>query len=158
MELVIRELDNADPSLEQVVYPLLLALRPQLSREAFRALIHDGGAQGARVLVACGADGQCVAAAIYRVLATSRGRVLFLDDLVTKPEARSHGVGAALLTRLEKAGREAGCERLELDSGVNNLGAHRFYHRHQLGIVALHFGKQLAPQPDQGAGGSGEAQ
>ncbi len=76
---------------------------------------------------------------------TSRGRVLFLDELVTDPKTRSRGVGAELTGEAEQRGRAAGCERIELDSGMTNQAAHRFYHRHRMGILALHFAKDLGP-------------
>ncbi|HWD02882.1 MAG TPA: GNAT family N-acetyltransferase [Amycolatopsis sp.] len=57
--------------------------------------------------------------------------------------ARSQGVGAGLLSRLEMLGRRTGCVRLELDSGVANATAHRFYFRHRLDVSAFHFAKTL---------------
>jgi GNAT superfamily N-acetyltransferase len=59
------------------------------------------------------------------------------------PEARSGGVGAALFEELERLGRVAGCARVELDSGKGNQAAHRFYHRQRMGVIALHFAKEL---------------
>jgi GNAT superfamily N-acetyltransferase len=143
MSVVIRELSEDDLALRADLYPLLAVLRPGLSPEAFDMLMSEGAAQGLRTLIAQDGQDRCVGAALYRVLATSRGRVVFLDDLVTDPEIRSQGVGAELLAEVERRGRAAGCERIELDSGVTNQAAHRFYHRHRLGILALHFAKEL---------------
>jgi GNAT superfamily N-acetyltransferase len=66
-----------------------------------------------------------------------------VDDLVTDPDARSSGVGAHLLAQLEDRARRLGCVRVELDSGVANHGAHRFYHARRMAIVALHFAREL---------------
>jgi GNAT superfamily N-acetyltransferase len=69
--------------------------------------------------------------------------MLFVDDLVTDPGARSGGVGTRLMAELEERARRAGCARIELDSGVSNHGAHRFYHAGRLSIVALHFAREV---------------
>ncbi len=60
-----------------------------------------------------------------------------MDDLVTCAEARCSGTGAALLTELEHRGKAADRERVELDSGTANQAAHRSYHRHRTGAIAL---------------------
>ena len=143
VNVTLREITANDPSLEADLYPLLAALRPGLSVNTFDTLLSEGREQGLRVLVADQGAERCIGAALYRIVATSRGRVTFLDDLVTNPARRSKGVGAALLAEVERRGCAAGCERLELDSGVNNQGSHRFYHRHGLHILALHFAKEL---------------
>ncbi|MGC8519534.1 MAG: GNAT family N-acetyltransferase [Steroidobacteraceae bacterium] len=143
MNVTLREITANDPSLEADLYPLLAALRPGLSVDTFDTLLSEGREQGLRVLIADQGADRCIGAALYRIVATSRGRVTFLDDLVTNPARRSKGVGAALFAEVERRGRAAGCERLELDSGVNNQSSHRFYHRHGLRILALHFAKEL---------------
>lgn len=79
----------------------------------------------------------------WRLLATSRGRILYVDDLVTAAERRSQGVGRELLAWLEERGRLARCARLELDSGVQNAAGHRFYFRARMHITAFHFTKAL---------------
>jgi len=132
-----------DPRGESDLYPLLRQLRPDLTLPAFQQLLADGYPQGLRYLLGYAADGPAVAAAGYRVTATSRGRILFVDDLVTADAARSMGLGGALLTQLERRGTESGCTALELDSGVSNALAHRFYFRHRLTVLAFHFAKHL---------------
>lgn len=141
--LRVVELAADDPRAEQDLYPLLRQLRPDLTSQAFRELIAGGYPQGLRYLLCYDADGVPLAAAGYRVTATSRGRILFVDDLVTADAARSTGIGGALLAELERRGRQTGCTALELDSGVSNAAAHRFYFRHRLGVLAFHFAEHL---------------
>ncbi|MEV6898918.1 GNAT family N-acetyltransferase [Amycolatopsis sp. NPDC051372] len=139
-ELVFRELGPADdPRVTKDLLPLLRRLRPALSGELFEELVTEGHEQGLRYLIAYSPAGQPLAAAGYRTLVTSRGRVLFVDDLVTDEASRSQGVGARLMGELKTLGRRGGCVRLELDSGVANPHAHRFYLRHRLDITAFHF-------------------
>jgi GNAT superfamily N-acetyltransferase len=71
------------------------------------------------------------------------GRYLYVDDLVTLPEARSRGYGAALLAWLAELGRAEGVAQLHLDSGKQRLDAHRFYEREGLEASGLHFQRPL---------------
>lgn len=136
----VEEVAADDPRRGTELYALLRELRPGLTRPAFEAVLAGAGV---RVLVAGDDAGRWVGAALYRVLATSRGRIFFVDDLVTAARLRSSGVGGRLLAELEARGRAARCERLELDSGVANEAAHRFYRRHGMSDIALHFAKRL---------------
>jgi GNAT superfamily N-acetyltransferase len=143
VDLAFAEMPPGDARLGAEIYPLLQVLRPELSRAAFDELVTGGLRQGLTVLAALGEHGACVGVALYRVLVTTRARILFVDDLVTSPDARSRGVGASLFGELERRGRAAGCQRVELDSGMTNHGAHRFYYRHRMAAIALHFAKDL---------------
>jgi GNAT superfamily N-acetyltransferase len=71
------------------------------------------------------------------------GRHLYVDDLVTLPEGRSRGYGAALLTWLAEFGRTRGAGQLHLDSGRQRADAHRFYEREGLEAVGVHFKRSL---------------
>lgn len=139
----IIELPIGDDRVHTAVYGLLQALRTRLTPDAFREFMSEGAPQGLKVLTAWDAQDRCVGAALYRVLATSRGRVLFVDDLVAAAHTRSRGIGAALLAALEQRGRAARCERVELDSGLTNQAAHRFYYRQRMEASAMHFAKSL---------------
>ena len=71
------------------------------------------------------------------------GRHLYVDDLVSLPELRSTGCGAALLAWLADHARAQGAAELHLDSGTQRTGAHRFYEREGLGMTSLHFRLRL---------------
>jgi GNAT superfamily N-acetyltransferase len=72
------------------------------------------------------------------------GRYLYVDDLVTDEAVRSRGDGRLLLDWLVKEATRAGCRELHLDSGVQRHGAHRFYLRERMDIVAYHFKLDLS--------------
>jgi GNAT superfamily N-acetyltransferase len=127
------------PQMSAHLRPLLRTLRPALTDDGFDRFAAEAHAQGLVFTAAYDAGGHCVAVATHRVLATSRGRILFVDDLVTDPARRSAGIGTTLLAHLSERARALGCRRVELDSGTTNLAAHRFYHARRLGITALHF-------------------
>ncbi len=81
---------------------------------------------------------RCVAG--FRIIENlASGRVLYVDDLVTGSEYRSSGCGQQMLHWLLAHAKAAGCDTLELDSGVQRFGAHRFYLRNRMDIVSHHF-------------------
>ncbi len=69
----------------------------------------------------------------------SRGRFLYIEDLVTDVAARSRGYGNALFVWLVEQARLEGCTQVDLDSGVQRCGAHRFYFRQGMHIPSFHF-------------------
>lgn len=114
-------------------------LRPHLDADRFVNQVRRQQASGYE-LVVLEADGAVQAVAGFRVLEQLvRGRVLYVDDLVTDADARSRGYGDALIDWLVVHARAAGCTALELDSGVQRHGAHRFYLRKRMDITAYHF-------------------
>lgn len=134
----VRDLE-VDDARWAAALPVLQELRPDLDAASLAEVYAEGHPQGYRFVGAF--DGaRCLGVAGYRVLATVVcGRKLYVDDLVTASEARSTGVGAALLTELERRARAAGCRALDLDSGVHRHGAHRFYLRERMRISSHHF-------------------
>ncbi|MFG2645852.1 GNAT family N-acetyltransferase [Streptomyces sp. NPDC048370] len=146
----IVDLEPGDPRLDSDLLPVLLELRPHLTSELFREVQERGRAQGLRFTAAYADDDTCVGAAGWRIIDnTSSIRKLYVDDLVTAADTRSTGVGHALLAHLEDHARQAGCLELNLDSGTHRTGAHRFYLRERLDIVAFHFSKELKPQESE---------
>ncbi|MCZ0980015.1 GNAT family N-acetyltransferase [Streptomyces diastatochromogenes] len=140
----IIDLSPGDPRLESDLLPVLRELRPQLTPEVFREVYEEGHGQGLRFSAAYADGGRCVGAAGWRVVVnTSSLRQLYVDDLVTAAAERSTGVGQALVEYLEGRAREAGCRELNLDSGTQRTGAHRFYLRERFDIVAFHFSRSL---------------
>jgi GNAT superfamily N-acetyltransferase len=85
---------------------------------------------------ACGGN-----ATLTPVLQCSRG--MYIDDLVTNSDDRSHGFGKLLFDWLVAAARERGCAVLALDSGVQRFGAHRFYLVNRMSIMSHHFTLRL---------------
>lgn len=120
-------------------FPVMRQLRPHLAEEAFVGRVQRQQAGGYRLVVLEDA-GTVQAVAGFRVLEQLvRGRVLYVDDLVTDEAARSRGYGDALFDWLLAHARADHCEALELDSGVQRHGAHRFYLRKRMDITAYHF-------------------
>ena len=141
--MTLVDLEPGDPRLKADVLPVLQELRPNLTPDAFAAVYEQGHPQGLRFTAAYD-DGRCVGVAGWRTVATTVCQLkLYVDDLVTTEAARSHGVGRGLLTALFEKARAAGCQVLDLDSGVHRPDAHRFYMREGLTISSFHFARSL---------------
>lgn len=133
-----------------IVDPGALARAEGVHRQLRTQLEPDYGAhmqrvfhEGARMCVA-ERRGVAVGVAVYRVYEnTNDGRHLYVDDLVTSENARSTGVGKALLEHLQQIARAQGCGVLTLDSGTQRQRAHGFYLREGLFIRGFHFGKRV---------------
>jgi GNAT superfamily N-acetyltransferase len=144
VRLRVREIEH--PEAEDQVVALLADLRPGTADLV--GAIAAAATEGVRYLGAYERAGRLTAVASWRVMASTRGRLLYVDDLVTDPARRGRGAGGALLAWLERAGVAEGCRALELDSGVMRSDAHRFYARVGLSISAFHFTKPLGADTD----------
>lgn len=124
-------------------FAVMLELRPHLKAESFVERVLRQQAQGYR-LAFVEEDGKVQACAGYRLSESlSWGRFMYVDDLITASAARSRGFGGELLHWLQAEARAAGCAEFHLDSGVQRFGAHRFYLRERMDIIAHHFALKL---------------
>jgi len=121
-------------------FPVILQLRPHLDLSAFLEQVHRQAQEENYRLAYVEHSGAVRAVAGFRLVhMLSRGRHLYVDDLVTESGERSKGYGALLFDWLVKYAKEQNCERLNLDSGVQRYAAHRFYFRQGMYITAYHF-------------------
>ena len=114
-------------------------LRPSIAEDTFVARVRRQEA-GGFLLAYLEDGGEVQAVAGYRYYDNLfTGRVLYVDDLVTDAGGRSKGYGQLLFDWLVAEARAAGCQSLELDSGVQRFDAHRFYLRNRMAISSHHF-------------------
>lgn len=118
-------------------------LRPNLELGPFVDQVLRQQAEGYRLAFLEDAEAVQACAGFRISESLSWGRFLYVDDLVTASTARSRGFGAELFEWLEAHARAAGCGQLHLDSGVQRFGAHRFYLRERMEIIAHHFALKL---------------
>ena len=142
---IIRELLGPDVAL---AYAALGELRPQspamISPLSLQAWV-ETHPDGYRLLGSFGDGAQAAAALGFRIMTTLyQGRQLYIDDLVTLPEARGQGHARALLAWAEAEARRLDCQSVDLDSNVQRYVAHRQYLKFGMDITAHHFGKELA--------------
>lgn len=123
--------------------PVLAQLRPQLNGDNIVSRVREQMRLGYQ-LAALSDDGEVRAVAGFRFgLNLPWGRHLYVDDLVTDGAARSRGHGARLFGWLCAEARAGDCETLQLDSGVQRFGAHRFYLQQRMRIASHHFALEL---------------
>lgn len=68
---------------------------------------------------------------LFTVSTALGGRVAILEDLIVRPEFRSHGIGTRLLRASLGLARESGCLRVTLLTDADNESAIRLYRRFQ---------------------------
>lgn len=133
----------ADEKQIEQCYRILKQLRPHLDQPGFRERVNRQQNQG-YILVFFEMGGTVRAVAGYRLLENlSRGRIMYVDDLVTDEADRSKGFGEKLFNWLVDEAKREQCLSLELDSGVQRFGAHRFYLRKGMDITSHHFSMRL---------------
>ncbi len=125
----------------------LLELRPHFETiDALARRIDDQRETGYRIAGSFeGEDAAAVAG--FRVLETTfAGRILYVDDLVTRAAFRGRGHADAVMGFVDEEARRLGCDAIHLDSGVGpeREDAHRFYFRHRMRIASYHFTRSLA--------------
>ena len=120
-------------------YPVLVQLRPEIEQHDFPTRVRRQMAQGYEL--ACVLDaGTPVAVAGFRYLENlAWGRFLYVDDLITDADRRSHGHGSRLFDWLLQEAKRRACAAIHLDSGVQRFDAHRFYLRERMRISSHHF-------------------
>jgi GNAT superfamily N-acetyltransferase len=74
------------------------------------------------------------------ILSVRYGQRAWVEDLAVAPDARSGGLGGALLDAAKSWAREHGAAHLELDSAFTRTDAHRFYERTDPSWDARSFG------------------
>ena len=123
-----------------LVYPVMRELRTELSEEDFHLRYEAGARSGGYRVAGLFEDGECRAAAGFRVLTNFfSGTYMYIDDLVTADIHRSKGYGKALNDHLVATARAEGCTAVHLDSGVHRFRAHGFYLREGYIIASHHF-------------------
>lgn len=135
---MIVKLAESDPDLARIS-SILLQLRPAFTRDSLIAQIREQMAGGYRVaFVEASGEVLCVAGFVVGTK-LAWGKHVYVDDLVTDDRHRSTGAGAMMVAWLKAHARELGCQQLQLDSGVQRFGAHRFYLREGFHISSHHF-------------------
>ena len=120
-------------------YPVMAELRPHIVKQEFVTQVKRQQKYG--YCLAYLEDGEDIQAVVGFRIAESLawGRYLYVDDLVSRAPIRSQGYGQELFKWVVEVAKREGCEALHLDSGVQNLAAHRFYLRNKMIIASHHF-------------------
>ncbi|MBN8706287.1 MAG: GNAT family N-acetyltransferase [Bacteroidetes bacterium] len=124
-------------------YPVISQLRPHLSESEFVSRVSIMRHEGYH-LVYLEKNGEIISVAGYRFSTMlSRGRFMYIDDLVTDEPYRGKGYGKILMDWMFQKAQDAGCNQIDLDSGVQRFDAHEFYFRKKMKIISYHFTKKI---------------
>jgi GNAT superfamily N-acetyltransferase len=135
-------LATTDDEIQQC-FAAMSALRPHLEAEGFVERVRQQQAGGYH-LAALYAAGAARSVAGFRLLDTlAWGRIVYVEDLVTAPEARQQGYAGRLLAWVLEYARAQGCQKAHLDSGYQRHAAHRFYLGQGWTLSAHRFAQRL---------------
>lgn len=125
-------------------YLVFQELRPKIKdRNAFVSQIERQNREG--YILAYTQDGPETAACMgYRVFETlAWGKILYIDDLITREKSRKKGFGRLLLDYAVEQGRFNQCKEVHLDSGHYRYDAHRLYLNRGFTLYCHHFALNL---------------
>ena len=125
-------------------YPVMKELRTRVEKEEFIRLVKlAAAADGYKLVGREDAAGRLLAVMGYRILHDLvHGSHLYVDDLVTKADARSQGHGAELLRYAEAEARRLDLTGLRLSTGVENEAGKKFYEREGWSLRAVVYKKK----------------
>lgn len=110
-------------------FQVLKELRPHLTEDAFLEIYETMNKEGYELFAYVEEDEIVAVTGIITLTNFYDGRHIYVYDLVTKSTIRSKGYGEKLLAYIERLGKERGCEKVTLSSGLPRVDAHRFYEK-----------------------------
>lgn len=127
-------------------FPVMRELRTHITEEdEFVRRVQRQQGEG-YLLAYLESAGEVRACAGYRYLEMLyAGKMIYVDDLVTRAADRSGGFGGQIFDWLMQEARAHGCDQLHLDSGVQRFDAHRFYLVKRMKISSHHFQINVTP-------------
>jgi GNAT superfamily N-acetyltransferase len=118
-------------------------LRPHLSEEEFVAQVLRQMQFGFQI-VAIEEDDKFVSVVGFRMSEyLAWGKIIYIDDLISHPDARGKGYGSTLLQYVKALAIEHGCDAVHLDSGYQRNDAHRVYLNNGFIMTSHHFAMKL---------------
>ena len=125
-------------------FDVFLELRPYLTDiQHFTEQVLHQQQEGYR-LYAISEGSEVVSCIGFRIMTTlAWGKIVYIDDLITKATCRGKGYGHALLDYAVQYAQDQGCVQVHLDSGYTRNTAHRVYLNHGFEIACHHFARKL---------------
>ncbi|HTG45992.1 MAG TPA: GNAT family N-acetyltransferase [Verrucomicrobiae bacterium] len=126
-------------------FPVFSVLRPHLEQSRFLPQVRRQETQFYQIL-ALKHEGTVKSVAGFRIAEfLAWGNLLYLDDLSTLPDERSHGFAGSLLDWLIDHAKTRQCHAVHLDTGYARHAAHRLYLRKGFQLNCHHLALQLKP-------------
>ncbi len=114
-------------------------LRPHLTnKEIFVTQVIQQQKEGYGITAVIESD-EVVACIGFRMITMlAWGKILYIDDLITKEKCRGKGYGKILLDHAIKVAKENECHQVHLDTGYARHAAHRVYLNHGFELHCHH--------------------
>ncbi|MBP9763988.1 MAG: GNAT family N-acetyltransferase [Nitrosopumilaceae archaeon] len=109
-------------------FDTFLELRPALSDvQSFTQQILNQQKDGYEI-IAIIEDEEVMACIGFRMMTMlAWGKILYIDDLITKEKWQRRGYGKILLEHITKIAKDNQCNQIHLDTGYTRYNAHRIY-------------------------------
>lgn len=119
-------------------------LQPHLTnKEVFVAQMIQQQKEGYEIITTYEQE-EVVACIGFRFLTTlAWGKILYIDDLITKEKNRGKGYGKILLDHVIQIAREHLCKEVHLDTGYTRHAAHNFYLTNSFELNCHHLALKL---------------
>lgn len=140
-KLVVRHVGEVDEMLEAL--PLVLQ-KYDFSAADFEGSLREMVQENGYKMAFFYYNGELVAVCGYWVLRMLYcGRYLQISNLIVDENCRGQGLGGKILRYFEGFAGKNGCEKLILDSHVENKRSHSLYFKEGFYVRGLHFMKDL---------------
>lgn len=130
-----------------IAHEAIIELRPHLTdKDTFVKQVQAQQKEGYQ-LVGLFDKKEMVACMGYRFITMlAWGKVLYVDDLITKASHRQNGYGSKLLDHAKGIAKEQECTQVHLDTGYNRHAAHKAYLKKGFEFCCHHLALNLAPK------------
>lgn len=136
----IKELKKADV---KAAYDVLRHMYPDMTSEEYVKIALARLAEGYRLVAVLDGDKMVSVAGFWIGMRFYCGKFIQLDNFVTLPDYRGRAVGKLLVDWIKDLGRAENCNRVILDTYVDNYPAHRFFLREGFIIRGYHLNFML---------------
>jgi GNAT superfamily N-acetyltransferase len=141
-EIIIKDLNYIEEM--DMAYPLISQVYANMSFDDYKARVKEMVEENNYRMVAAYMNDKLVGVSGYWVfLMLYCGRYLQASNLVVDKDCRSLGIGKKILDCLEEKAKKFECEKIVLDSYVENKRSHPLYFREGYYIRGFHFMKDL---------------
>jgi ribosomal protein S18 acetylase RimI-like enzyme len=130
----------------EVAFPLITQSHPNLKKTNYDNMLKEMIIYNRYKMLAGFFDGNLIAVAGYSIfMMLYCGRYMQVSNFVVDKKMRGCGIGNLLMNHLELMARELNCNKIVLDSYIENKKSHNLYYQQGFYIRGFHFMKDLIP-------------
>ncbi len=134
----VREIKNIEDMAK--LYDILRHMYSNLSYEDYLIMLNEMVNKGYAMMGVFISDGSCIACLGYWIgYRLYSGKFIQIDNLLVTEQYRNKKAGNILVSRIKEIAKENNCNRIILDSYVENFSAHKFFYREGFVIRGYHF-------------------